>query len=230
MNKRLTAVKSKIEKNKKYSLEEAAKLVKEAATAKFDETIELHAYLGIDSKQSDQLVRGTVVLPAGTGKSKKIAVVAKGEKVKEAETAGADFFGENELIEKIQKGWMEFDILVATPDAMKDLSKLGKVLGPKGLMPNPKSGTVTFDIANAVKELKGGRIEFKNDDYGIVHSPIGKASFSAEQIVSNARTLIQSLLKSKPSTSKGNYIKSLTLTSTMGPGVPLDLAQKFKSE
>lgn len=220
-------LKKKMDRKKKYTLEEAAKIVKESSKAKFDETIELHVRLGIDAKQTDQAVRGTVVLPAGTGKTRKVAVVAKGEKLKEAQSAGADFVGENDLIEKIQKGWFGFDILVATPDAMKDLSKLGKVLGPKGLMPNPKSGTVTFDVSRTVKELKGGRIEFKNDEYGIVHSAIGKASFSSDQISDNARILINTLIKSKPSSSKGIYLKSITLSSTMGPGVPVDSSQKF---
>lgn len=226
MGKRLAELEKKIE-SKKFTLEEAAKKIKETATAKFDETVELHVRLGIDSKQTDQSVRGIVVLPAGTGKSKKVAVVAKGEKIKEAQSAGADFFGENDLIEKIQKGWFGFDVLVATPDAMKDLSKLGKVLGPKGLMPNPKSGTVTFDIERTVKELKGGRIEFKNDDYGIVHTAIGKASFSPEQICENARTVINALIKAKPSSSKGIYLKSINLSSTMGPSIAVDPNQKF---
>lgn len=217
----------KVAPNKKYSLEEAVKLVKENATAKFDETVELHVRLGIDPKQTDQSIRGTVVLPAGTGKSRKVVVVAKGEKLKEAQSAGADFCGDADLIEKIQKGWMDFDVLVATPDAMRDLSKLGKILGPKGLMPNPKAGTVTFDIARTVKELKGGRIEFKNDSYGIVHTAIGKASFSIEQLSENARTLVEALLKAKPASSKGVYLKSITISSTMGPGVPLDPNQKF---
>lgn len=227
MGKRLEEISKKVDHKKKYSLEEASKLIKESAKAKFDETIELHVRLGVDPKQSDQSVRGTVVLPAGTGETKKIAVVAKGEKLREAQTAGADFFGENDLIEKIQKGWMDFDVLVATPDAMKDVSKLGKVLGPKGLMPNPKAGTVTFDISRAVKELKSGRIEYKIDEYGIVHTAIGKASFDSEKICDNARTLIEALIKSKPASSKGIYLKSITLSSTMGPGIPIDPSQKF---
>jgi large subunit ribosomal protein L1 len=229
MGKKLEEMTKKIDFKKKYSLDEASKLIKECAKAKFDETIELHVCLGVDPKQSDQSVRGTVVLPAGTGKTKKIAVIAKGEKVKEAQTAGADFFGENDLIEKIQKGWMDFDVLVATPDAMKDISKLGKVLGPKGLMPNPKAGTVTFEIARAVKELKSGRIEYKVDEYGIVHSSIGKASFQPEKICDNARTLIEALIRSKPPASKGIYLKSITLSSTMGPGIPVDPSQKFSA-
>jgi len=229
MGKRTAELAKKIDPKKRYALDEAAKMVKETSKAKFDETIEIHVRLGIDPKQTDQTVRGTVVLPAGTGKTRKVAVVAKGEKLKEAETAGADFFGDADLIEKIQKGWMDFDILVATPDAMKDLSKLGKVLGPKGLMPNPKSGTVTFEVGRAVKELKGGRIEFKNDDAGIVHSTIGKASFTPQNIAENARALINTLLKAKPSTAKGSYLRSISLCSTMGPGVTVDPNQKFSS-
>ena len=227
MGKRIAELNKKIDNKKKYALEDAAKLVKETAKAKFDETIELHVRLGIDPKQTDQTVRGTVVLPAGTGKTRKVAVVAKGEKLKEAESAGADFFGDADLIEKISKGWMAFDVLVATPDAMKDLSKLGKILGPKGLMPNPKAGTVTFDVGRTVKELKGGRIEFKNDDHGIVHTSIGKASFAPAQIAENARTLINILIKSKPASAKGSYLKSISICSSMGPGVPVDPNQKF---
>ena len=227
MGKRTAELDKKIDPKKRYALEEAAKLVKETSKAKFDETIEIHVRLGIDPKQTDQSVRGTVVLPAGTGKTRKVAVVAKGEKMKEAEAAGADFFGDADLIEKISKGWMDFDVLVATPDAMKDLSKLGKVLGPKGLMPNPKSGTVTFEVGRAVKELKGGRIEFKNDDYGIIHTVIGKASFTSQNIAENARTLLSTLLKVKPSTAKGSYLKSISLCSAMGPGISVDPNQKF---
>ncbi len=229
MGKRIAELGKKVDKNKRYSLEEATKLIKETAKAKFDETVEIHVRLGVDPKQSDQQVRGTVLLPQGTGKSKKVAVIAKGEKVKEAQAAGADAFGENDLIEKIQKGWMDFDVLVATPDAMKDVSKLGKQLGPKGLMPNPKSGTVTFDIARTVKELKGGRIEYKVDEQGIVHSIVGKASFSADKIAENARTLIVTLIKAKPAASKGIYLKSISLSSSMGPGVPVDPSQKFSA-
>ncbi len=227
MGKRLEAINKQINKRKKYNLADAAKVIKDAAKAKFDETIELHVRLGIDPKQTDQTVRGTVLLPAGTGKTKKVAVIAKGEKVKEAEKAGADFFGEADLIEKIQKGWLGFDIIVATPDAMKDVSKLAKLLGPKGLMPNPKAGTVTFDIERTVKELKSGRIEFKNDEYGIIHSGIGRASFTPENIAENARTILAALLKVKPASAKGVYLKSIALSSTMGPSVPVDPAQKF---
>src|SRR6266436_5190497 len=190
MGKRLAAAEKQIDVDKFHTVDEAAALVKKGATAKFDETIEIHVRLGVDPKQSDQNVRGTVVLPNGTGKSKRVVVVAKGEKIKEAEAAGAELAGDAEIIEKISKGWMDFDVLVASPDAMKDLSKLGKVLGPKGLMPNPKAGTVTFDIGRTVKELKAGRIEFKVDPSGIVHSIIGKASFPEEKIAQNAKALL----------------------------------------
>ena len=227
MGKRYDALVKDMDLMKLNPLPAAIEVVKKCANAKFDETVELHVRLGIDPKQTDQTVRGTVVLPQGSGKTRIVAVVAKGEKVKEAQAAGADFYGENDLIEKIQKGWMDFDVLVATPDAMKDLSKLGKILGPKGLMPNPKSGTVTFDVARTVKELKGGRIEFKNDDYGIVHTSIGKASFTPDKISENARALINTIVKSKPSASKGVYLKSISICSSMGPSVQIDPSQKF---
>src|SRR3954469_20622530 len=177
MGKRIDALEKQIDKIKTYTIEQAAGLVKKGATAKFDETVEIHIRLGVDPKQSDQNVRGTVNLPAGTGKNKRVVVIAKGEKIKEALTAGADLAGDADVIEKISKGWLDFDVLVATPDAMKDLSKLGKTLGPKGLMPNPKSGTVTFDVSRTVKELKAGRVEFKLDPTGIIHTIVGKASF-----------------------------------------------------
>ncbi len=230
MSKRLaTLEKSKVyEPAKVYSLADAAATVKKTATAKFDETIELHVKLGVDPKQSDQNVRGTVVLPHGTGKSKRVVVVAKGEKIKDAEAAGAEAAGDADLIEKISKGWLDFDVLVATPDAMKDLSKLGKVLGPKGLMPNPKAGTVTFDIARTVKELKAGRIEFKLDATAITHVAIGKASFTPEKIAENAKVFLHALLAAKPATAKGQYMQSVTMCSTMGPGLKLDPSQKFE--
>src|SRR5258708_3500723 len=186
MGKRLATLEKQIDRTKFYTVDEAAGLVKKNATAKFDETVEIHVRLGVDPKQSDQNVRGTVVLPNGTGKSKRVVVIAKGEKIKEAEAAGAEMAGDAEIIEKIAKGWLDFDVLVATPDAMKDLTKLGKVLGPKGLMPNPKAGTVSFDIGRTVKELKAGRIEFKLDPAGIIHTVVGKASFPAEKIAENA--------------------------------------------
>lgn len=230
MGKRLAALeKEKVfEPGKLHTVDQAAAIVKKAATAKFDETVEVHVKLGVDPKQSDQNVRGTIVLPHGTGKSKKVVVVAKGEKIREAEAAGADLAGDADVIEKISKGWLDFDVLVATPDAMKDLTKLGKVLGPKGLMPNPKAGTVTFDVSRTVAELKAGRIEFKLDPAGIVHAAIGKASFPPEKIAANAKVLVHALLAARPAAAKGQYLQSVTLSSTMGPGIKLDLSQKFE--
>lgn len=219
MSRRTLELQKKVEAGKRYSIDEAVALVKQTAKAKFDETVEIHVRLGVDAKKGDQNVRGTVSLPFGTGKSKKVVVVAKGEKVKEAQTAGADEAGDADIIEKISKGWMDFDILVATPDAMRDLTKLAKTLGPKGLMPNPKAGTVTFDIARTVKELKAGRIEFKMDSTAIVHSILGKASFSEDKLAGNARAFLEAIENAKPSTAKGTYIRSITMTSTMGPGV-----------
>lgn len=225
MAKRIEAAYKNIDSEKSHDFSQAAELVKKCATAKFDETVELHVRLGIDPKQSDQQIRGTVALPHGTGKSRRIAVITKGEKAKEAEGAGADMVGGNELIEKINAGFFEFDVLVASPDVMKDLSKLGKVLGPRGLMPNPKSGTVTFEIGKAVKELKAGRVEFKNDDFGIVHLAIGKASFEPKKIADNAKAVLDTVVKMKPSAAKGVYVQSVTLSSTMGPGVRVDVAK-----
>lgn len=226
MSKKIEAAKKMIE-NKLYKLTDAIALMKQLPKAKFDETVEIHIKLGIDPKQSDQIVRGSVVLPHGIGKTRKVAVIAKGEKINEARSAGADFVGSEDLIEKISKGWFEFDVLVATPDVMKDLAKLGKILGPKGLMPNPKTGTVTFELERTIKELKAGRIEFKNDSYGIVHSPVGKISFDENKIVENIKVFIETIIKSKPPTSKGQYIKGITVATTMGPGIKLEPTQKF---
>lgn len=231
MSKRMAAMeKDKLfEVGKLYSVSDAAGIVKKAATAKFDETIEIHIKLGVDPKQSDQMVRGTVALPNGSGKSKRVVVVAKGEKIKEAEAAGADQAGDADLIEKISKGWLDFDVLVSTPDAMKDLSKLGKLLGPKNLMPNPKAGTVTFDVGRTVKELKAGRIEFKLEkDIGLIHAGVGKASFAPEKIAQNVKALLHAVLAARPSTAKGTYLQSITLSSTMGPGIRLDPSQSFE--
>jgi len=211
---------------KTYRVDEAVAIVKKSANAKFDETVELHMRLGIDVKQSDQQVRGIISLPHGTGKSKRVAVIAKGEKVKEAQDAGADIVGGADLIEKIFKDFMDFDVLVVTPDMMKDAAKLGKTLGPRGLMPNPKSGTVTFDVAKAVKELKAGRIEFKADPQGIVHAPAGKASFPEKSLTENVQAIIDAVLKSKPPTSKGVYVQSVFVSSTMGPGIAVALEKK----
>jgi large subunit ribosomal protein L1 len=208
---------------KPYKLEDAMPLIKKMATAKFDETVEVAMRLGVDPKHADQMVRGTVVLPHGLGKSKKVCVIASGEKVKEAEQAGAEHVGGDDLVAKIQEGWLDFDALIATPDMMKSVGKLGKVLGPKGLMPNPKTGTVTFDLSNAVREIKAGKVEFRVDKTSIIHTPVGKASFTAEKLIDNARTLIDSVVKARPAAAKGKYVRSISISSTMGPGVSLDL-------
>ncbi len=205
-------------------LAEAVRMVKQTARAKFDETIVVSSHLGVDPRHSDQLVRGTVVLPHGTGKSLRVLVLTKGDKVREAESAGADFAGAEEYITKIQQGWLDVDAIVATPDMMGEVGKLGRVLGPRGLMPNPKSGTVTFDVARAVKELKAGKIEFRVDKGSNVHAPVGKASFREEQLLENARTFLRELVRARPAAAKGAYIKSLTLSATMGPGITLDPA------
>jgi large subunit ribosomal protein L1 len=222
MGKKLNEASKLVDKSKNYVLAEAVNLLKQTAKAKFDETVELHIKLGIDPKQSDQTVRGTVSLPNGIGKARKVAVLAKGEKQKEAQNAGADRVGFEDLIEEISKGTLNFDILVATPDVMKDLSKVAKILGPKGLMPNPKAGTVTFEIGTTVGELKKGRVEYKNDSYGIIHVPVGRASFAAEKLAENIKSLFDAVVKSKPSSSKGQYIKSVSISSTMGPGIYVD--------
>ena len=203
-------------------LQQAVKLVKQTARAKFDETIVVSTHLGVDPRHSDQLVRGTVVLPHGTGKSLRVLVLCKGEKLKEAEAAGADFFGAEEYVKKIQDGWLDIDAIVATPDLMGEVGKLGRVLGPRGLMPNPKSGTVTFDVTKAVKELKAGKIEFRVDKGSNVHAPVGKASFSEEKLLENTTTFLRELMRARPSATKGAYIKSLTMSATMGPGITLD--------
>ncbi|MEK7384711.1 MAG: 50S ribosomal protein L1 [Elusimicrobiota bacterium] len=227
MGKRYENLVKDLDLMKLNKLDEAAAIVKKCATAKFDETVELHVRLGVDPKQADQQVRGTVGLPHGLGKSKKVAVVVRGEKQKDAQNAGADLVGADDLIDQIAKGFTDFDVLVATPDMMKDLSKLGKILGPKGLMPNPKSGTVTMDVAKTIKELKAGRVEYKVDDFGIIHVPVGKASFAVEKIAGNARTVLEALTKAKPAASKGIYMVSITLTSSMGPGIKVDHNEKY---
>jgi large subunit ribosomal protein L1 len=208
-----------------YRLEEAAELLRKAHFAKFDETVELVLNLGVDPKQSDQMVRGTVVLPHGLGKSKRVLVIASGEKVREAQDAGADFVGGEDMVQKIQEGWTDFEAVIATPDMMKSAGRLGKVLGPRGLMPNPKTGTVTFEIAKAVQEVKAGKVEFRLDKTGIIHSPVGKISFTAQNLAGNAQALLAAIIKAKPAVAKGKYIKKITLTSTMGPGVPIDHAE-----
>ncbi len=208
-----------------YVLTEAVPLLQKAKYAKFDETVDLTLRLGVDPKHADQMVRGTVVLPHGLGKSKSVAVIASGDKVREAEAAGADFFGGEEMVERIQKeGWTGFDALIATPDMMRSVGRLGKVLGPRGLMPNPKTGTVTADVASAIREIKAGKVEFRTDKTALVHVPVGKLSFEPQKLVDNAMTIISSVVKAKPSAAKGKYIKAITLSSTMGPGIDLDFA------
>jgi len=222
--KRLRSVREGLDRSKAWELEEAVSFIKKNATAKFDETIDLAINLGIDSKQSDQNVRGMVVLPNGTGKNVRVAVFAKGPKAEEAKKAGADIVGDEDLAQRIQKGDMPFERVVATPDMMGIVGKLGQVLGPKGLMPNPKLGTVTMDVATAVKAAKGGSVEFRAQKEGIVHVGVGKASFDEKKLVQNIRALMDALLKAKPGSMKGNYLKKASLSSTMGPGVKLDLS------
>src|SRR3989339_360528 len=222
MSKRMIESEKLIDKTKLYTLEEAVKILKQTKKSKFDETVEIAIRLGIDPKQTDQTVRGAVSLPHGIGKSKRVVVVAKGEKIKEAEDSGADFFGSEDIMEKISKGWLDFDAIVSTPDAMKDLAKLGKILGPRGLMPNPKTGTVTFDIAKTVKEIKAGRAEFKNDPQGIVHTIVGRISFDDNKLTENAKTVISTIVSLKPASSKGQYIKTIVISSTMGPGIKIN--------
>jgi large subunit ribosomal protein L1 len=208
-----------------HTIEDAIPLMQKVKFAKFDETVELAMRLGVDPKHADQMVRGTVVLPHGLGKSKKVLAIAGSDKQKEASDAGADHVGGEELVEKIQGGWMDFDAVVATPDMMRAVGKLGKVLGPRGLMPNPKTGTVTPDIAKAVREIKAGKVEFRVDKTGIIHAPVGKLSFPAEKLIENAHALVDSVVKAKPAAAKGKYLKSVTLSSTMGPGIQIDTTQ-----
>src|SRR5580704_3604930 len=208
-----------------YQLNDAVPLVQKIKFAKFDETVELHLRLGVDPKHADQRVRGTAVLPNGRGKSKKVVVIASGDKLKEALDAGADLVGGDDMVAKIQnENWTDFDAVIATPDMMRGVGKLGKVLGPRGLMPNPKTGTVTTDVANAVREVKAGKVEFRVDKTGVIHVPFGKVSFDATKLVENANTLLAAVVKAKPSAAKGKYVQSVTVCSTMGPGVPLDVA------
>lgn len=215
---------AKLVESRAYTLTEAMPVIKKAAYAKFDETVELAMRLGVDPKHADQMVRGTVVLPHGLGKTKRVIVIASGEKVREGREAGADEVGGDDLVQKIQGGWMDFEAVVATPDMMKSVGRLGKVLGPRGLMPNPKTGTVTMDVARAVKEVKAGKVEFRVDKTGIIHCPIGKISFEAEKLAENAHALISSVLKAKPASAKGRYVRSAVISSTMGPGVAIDLS------
>jgi large subunit ribosomal protein L1 len=206
-----------------YTLDAAVPLIQKIKYAKFDETVEVHMRLGVDPKHADQMVRGTVVLPNGLGKSKRVLVIASGDKLREAEESGADLVGGEDMVQKIQGGWVDFDAVIATPDMMRSVGRLGKVLGPRGLMPNPKTGTVTMEIAKAVKETKAGKVEFRVDKTGIIHAPVGKTSFAAPKLIENAMTLIQAVVKAKPAAAKGKYVKSATICSTMGPGVHLDV-------
>jgi large subunit ribosomal protein L1 len=224
VSKNLTKARALVEP-RPYSLADAVPLLQKAKYAKFDETVDLTMRLGVDPRHADQMVRGTVVLPHGLGKTKIVAVITSGDKIKDAEAAGAEFFGGEELVEKIQKeGWTAFDALIATPDMMRSVGRLGKVLGPKGLMPNPKTGTVTTDVVSAIKEIKAGKVEFRTDKTALVHVPVGKLSFDPQKLIDNATTVISSVLKAKPSAAKGKYIKGITLSSTMGPGIQLDNA------
>jgi large subunit ribosomal protein L1 len=222
--KNVTKARAAVEQ-RPYTLQDAVPLLQKVKFAKFDETVEVTLRLGVDPKHADQMVRGTVVLPHGLGKSKKVLVIASGEKIREAEAAGADYFGGEEMVEKITKeNWTDFDALIATPDVMKSVGRLGKILGPKGLMPNPKTGTVTVDVAKAVQEVKAGKVEFRTDKTALIHVPVGKISFTPDKLIDNATELITSVIKAKPSVAKGKYIKGATLSSTMGPGIMLDTA------
>lgn len=215
---------AQVDRTRAYELEEAIELIKRIAFARFDETVELAIQLNVDPRKADQMVRGTVVLPHGLGKSKRVAVIASGEKIKEAEEAGADVVGGEDLVGRIKEGWLEFDALIATPDMMRLVGPLGKILGPRGLMPNPKTGTVTFDVKTAVREVKAGRIEFRVDKTGVVHAPIGKLSFETSRLAENARALIEAVVSARPASAKGKYIKGIAISSTMSPGVKLDVS------
>ncbi|MDQ0215698.1 large subunit ribosomal protein L1 [Oikeobacillus pervagus] len=211
-----------VDRTKAYSLEEAVELVKKTTFTKFDATVEVAFRLGVDPKKADQQIRGAVVLPNGTGKTQKVLVFAKGEKAKEAEAAGADYVGDADYINKINQGWFEFDVIVATPDMMGEVGKLGRVLGPKGLMPNPKTGTVTFDVTKAIQEIKAGKVEYRVDKAGNIHVPIGKVSFDNQKIVENFTTIFDTMVKAKPASAKGTFMKNVAITSTMGPGIKID--------
>jgi large subunit ribosomal protein L1 len=233
MTKRLKATEALIDRSKSYTVAEAMEIVKKAPAAKFDESVDLSLRLGVDPKHADQMVRGAIVLPHGIGKAVRVAVFAKGDKEREAREAGADVVGAEDLVEKIQGGFMDFDSTIATPDLMGQVGRLGKVLGPRGLMPNPKLGTVTFDVGRAVREVKAGKVEFRVDKAGNVHVQVGKKSFPQENLVANAMALLEAVVKAKPAASKGVYLRSLTLSTTMGPGIPVDaqrVANQFKKQ
>jgi large subunit ribosomal protein L1 len=223
--KKYQAARAQVAADRVYTIEEAIPLVQKIKFAKFDETVELTLRLGVDPKHADQMVRGTVVLPHGLGKTKRVLAITAGEKQREAQDAGADIVGGEELVEKIQGGWTDFDAVVATPDMMRAVGKLGKVLGPRGLMPNPKTGTVSLDIGKAVREIKAGKVEFRVDKTGIIHAPVGKASFASDRLIENTHALVESIVKAKPPAAKGKYLRSITVSSTMGPGVAIDAAQ-----
>jgi large subunit ribosomal protein L1 len=229
VSKRYDAATKKIEADKQYSVEEALALIKDMPAAKFDESVDLSFRLGVDPKHADQMVRGAVVLPHGIGKTVRVAVFAKGEKEREAREAGADVVGAEDLVERVQGGWMEFDTAVATPDLMGQVGRLGKVLGPRGLMPNPKLGTVTFDVGRAVREAKAGKVEFRVDKAGNIHAPAGKRSFAVGDLAANANAIIEAIMRAKPAAAKGTYLRSLTVSTTMGPGVPVD-AQRISNQ
>ncbi len=222
--KKYNDARAKVDRTKRYTFEEAVKLALDTAYAKFDESVDVAVVLGVDPRHADQMVRGSVVLPHGTGKSPRVLVFAKGDKAKEAEAAGADYVGAEELIKKIQEGWLEFDKAVATPDMMPLVGRIGKILGPRGLMPSAKTGTVTWDVAKAVKEIKAGKVDFKVDRAGVVHAPVGRVSFGPEKLLENLAAFFDALIKAKPSGAKGQYIKSVTLSTTMGPGIKVDPA------
>ncbi|MCI0487921.1 MAG: 50S ribosomal protein L1 [Blastocatellia bacterium] len=214
-----------VDRNHLYSVDEAIELAKKIAYAKFDETVEVEMNLGVDPRKADQMVRGTVVLPNGLGKSKRVVVITSAEKVEEAREAGADEIGGEDIVDRIKGGWLDFDALIASPDMMRSVGQLGKILGPRGLMPNPKTGTVTFDVGRAVRETKAGKIEFRVDKTGVIHAPVGKVSFDRERLVENAKTLIEAVVRAKPTTAKGKYVKSASISSTMGPGIRLNTSE-----
>ena len=225
LSKNQSTAREKVDRTQVYSLDQALSLVKDAAFAKFDETVDLSVRLGVDPRKADQMVRGAVVLPNGLGKAVRVLVFAKGEKATEAEQAGADYVGADDLVEKIQGGWFDFDTAIATPDMMGTVGKIGKLLGPRGLMPNPKVGTVTFDIGRAVEESKSGKVEYRVEKAGIIHAPVGKVSFDVEKLKENVLSLMDALMKAKPSTAKGTYLKKVSISSTMGPGVNVDVPE-----